>query len=208
MSLSSLQESPATATASVRPPPISGHRLFRHSSTDGCDARKTLKNTLPVFYPRNGKMLDEVSGGCRGISGGEVQQLHACPILQYLNCWKMIGWFDWLINFPFSDTVYYLEWPHFALSLSVISFRWDKGLSPQIYLSEHFFLLKMLNKETGVGLLQTLYLPLQQQQEQKPSKLTVPNADDNLRANENTTSRKNRTRFNPFQVVIENRLRV
>ena len=45
----------------------------------------------------------------------------------------------------------------------------------------------MLKAETGLGLQQTLYA----------------NSDDNLRAEESKTLRKNRTRFNPFQVVIQ-----
>ena len=59
----------------------------------------------------------------------------------------------------------------------------------------------MLSEETEFGLRQTLYSP--QHQPQYPSKLIVSNADDNLGADESKTSRKNRTKFNPFQVHFD-----
>ena len=76
-----------------------------------------------------------------------------------------------------------------------------KGFSPQIYLSEHLPLFKMLSEETEFGLRQTLYSP--QHQPRYPSKLIVSNADDNLGADESKTLRKNRTKFNPFQVHFD-----
>ena len=120
---------------------------------------------------------------------------------------RIFGQYDWFNNFPFSDAIY-LEWTHFKLSLFVKKkFRLHKGFSPQIYLSEHLPLFKMLSEETEFGLRQTLYSPQHQQehqhQQERPSNLIVSNADDNLGADESKTSRKNRTKFNPFQVHFD-----